>query len=238
MRLPLRVVVSALALLAASTFAVWSSTHGGDCSGVDPARDGGESLVPGGQPRPTPALAPGSASRRAPAAGGEAEAARHRGSEGEASATRGTAGVDPAPAQARRGWPTPRTAGGTRARRSEAGPAGGDPVVPERLAFRALWYLGVDAAAEATWQRAINDPNSPSGVRSDLIVDMTDEGYTDNERPMLADLPLIEARLSILERHAPYALDEGNRLAFAEAYHGLLAIWQRLAGRSREHEGR
>jgi hypothetical protein len=102
--------------------------------------------------------------------------------------------------------------------------------VPERLAFRALWYLGVDPAAEATWSRAINDPNMPEGVRSDLIVDMIDEGYSDNNHPGVQDLPLILARLQIIERHAPYAIDAVNRAAFAEIYRDLLELYIRIAG--------
>jgi hypothetical protein len=108
-----------------------------------------------------------------------------------------------------------------------------EPVVPTRLAFRALWYLGTDPEAETTWRRAINDPNTPPGVRSDLIVDMVDEGYTDNSHPTKADLPVIEARLGILERHAPYAMDEVNARAFAEAYRTLLELYIRLGGRPR-----
>ncbi len=109
----------------------------------------------------------------------------------------------------------------------------GEPSVPVRLAFRALWYLGTDPAAEVTWSRAINDANHPEGVRSDLIVDMIDEGYTDNDRPGLADLALIRRRLEILERYAPHAMDEINAQAFEEAYRTLLALYLRLGGEAR-----
>jgi hypothetical protein len=105
--------------------------------------------------------------------------------------------------------------------------------VPVRLAFRALWYLGVDPEAEKTWSRAINDPNMPPGVRSDLIVDMIDEGYTDNDHPTKADLPVIRARLEILERYAPYAMDRVNAEAFAEAYRTMLELYIRLGGEPR-----
>jgi hypothetical protein len=102
--------------------------------------------------------------------------------------------------------------------------------VSARLAFRALWYLGVDPEAERTWAQAINDPHHPEGVRSDLIADMVDEGYTDNDHPTKDDLPLIAARLDILERHAPFARDDVNRRAFEQAYKGLLATYVRLGG--------
>ena len=108
------------------------------------------------------------------------------------------------------------------------GKAAADPAVPVQVAFRALWYLGTDPAAEATWAAAINDPRLPDGVRSDLIIDMIDEGYTDNERPGAADLPLVRARLQILERHAPHAMDEVNHRAFEQAYREMLQLYQRL----------
>ena len=114
--------------------------------------------------------------------------------------------------------------------RATAGTKTAEPVVPERLAFRALWYLGVDPAAEATWSRAINDLTMPEGVRSDLIVDMIDEGYSDNSHPGKQDLPLILARLQIIERHAPYAIDAVNRRAFEEVYRDLLELYIRLGG--------
>jgi len=102
------------------------------------------------------------------------------------------------------------------------------PAVPVQVAFRALWYLGTDSAAEATWAAAINDPRLPEGVRSDLIIDMIDEGYTDNERPGAADLAVVRARLQILERHAPHAMDEINARAFEQAYREMLQLYQRL----------
>lgn len=130
-------------------------------------------------------------------------------------------------------WPI--AAASTHAAGSEA-PA--TPAVPVTLAFRALWYLGADPAAEVTWSRAINDPLLPAGVRSDLILDMIDEGYTDNSHPGPRDLPLILLRLQIIERHAPLAMDEVNRKAFAEIYRDLLDLYIRLGGDARRKEVR
>lgn len=113
---------------------------------------------------------------------------------------------------------------------SGAAAATGEPAVPVKVAFRALWYLGTDPGAEKTWSRAINDPNMPAEVRSDLIIDMIDEGYTDNDKPGKADLPVILARLGILERHAPNAMDEVNRKAFQDAYRHMLELYARLGG--------
>jgi hypothetical protein len=122
-------------------------------------------------------------------------------------------------------WPV-----GSGTRQAAVSAANAEPAVPVRLAFRALWYLGVDPEAEKTWTRAINDPNMPEEVRSDLIVDMIDEGYTDNNQPTKADLPVIFARLQILERHAPYAMDQVNARAFEKAYRSLLQLYIRLGG--------
>jgi hypothetical protein len=61
---------------------------------------------------------------------------------------------------------------------------------------------------------------------------MIDEGYTDNSHPGPADLPLIQRRLEILERHAPYAMDEVNRKAFEEAYQDMLKLYLRVSGQS------
>jgi len=107
------------------------------------------------------------------------------------------------------------------------------PAVPARIAFRALWYLGTDPAAETTWRRAIDDPAHPAGVRSDLIVDMIDEGYTDNDHPTQDDLPVILARLELIERYAPYAMDTVNAEAFEVAYRHLLDLYVRLGGAPR-----
>ncbi|MBK8975007.1 MAG: hypothetical protein IPM29_03705 [Planctomycetes bacterium] len=128
-------------------------------------------------------------------------------------------------------WPVTRVRQAAHA--TGATTANVEPEVPVRIAFRALWYLGVDPEAERTWSRAINDPNSPPGVRSDLIVDMVDEGYSDNSHPTAVDLPTILARLEILERHAPYAMDEVNRVAFENAYGSLLEMYRRLGGTQR-----
>jgi len=104
------------------------------------------------------------------------------------------------------------------------------PTVPVDLAFQALRYVGVDPAAEATWLAAINDPNTPPEARSDLIEDLNQEGYSDNDRPTAADLPLVRARLRLIEQLAADATDEVNAAAFAEAYKDLLAMYVRLGG--------
>jgi hypothetical protein len=94
--------------------------------------------------------------------------------------------------------------------------ASGTPRVSARLAFKALLYVGVDPEAEKTWMTAINDPKLPAGVRSDLIEDLNDEGYEDPSGNHITkrDLPLILARMEIIERLSPYAMDKVNADAF------------------------
>ncbi len=108
---------------------------------------------------------------------------------------------------------------------SESARATGEPGVAVELAFRALRYVGADPEAEKTWRRAIDDPRTPASARSDLIEDLNDEGYTDNSHPTDADLQLILARLELIERLAPHAIDEVNAAAFEEAYKDLLNMY-------------
>ena len=75
---------------------------------------------------------------------------------------------------------------------------------------------------------AIDDPGMPEEARSDLIEDLNEEGYTDDRRPRAADLPLILARLRLIERLAPHAMDDVNAAAFAEAYGDLIDMVVRL----------
>jgi hypothetical protein len=120
-----------------------------------------------------------------------------------------------------------RSVGG---RATTSGSSSGTPRVSARLAFKALLYVGVDPEAEKTWMQAINDPKLPAGVRSDLIEDLNDEGYEDPSGNQITkrDLPLILARMEIIERLAPYAMDKVNADAFEEAYKDLLNMYVRL----------
>lgn len=115
---------------------------------------------------------------------------------------------------------------------SRGAPAAAPAVTPE-IAFEALKLVGVDASAETTWRRAIDDPAMPADVRSDLIEDLNQEGFVDNSHPTKDDLPLILARLELIERLAPLAKDEVNAAAFEEAYKDLLAMYERLGGAPR-----
>jgi hypothetical protein len=109
-----------------------------------------------------------------------------------------------------------------------AEPAAQEPIVTESLARNAMLLVGKDPVAEAIWLRAINDPDMPKNARVDLIEDIADEGFSN---PMTkADLPLVEARLRLIERLTPLAMDEVNRVSFGEAYKDLIATLARLRG--------
>jgi len=51
---------------------------------------------------------------------------------------------------------------------------------------------------------------------------LNEDGLSDPDHPGPEDLPLILSRLRLIEEMAPYAMDEVNADAFAEAYKDLL----------------
>jgi hypothetical protein len=105
-----------------------------------------------------------------------------------------------------------------------------DPDAKENLGRQALSYVGADAEADGIWVWLINDPSLSPKVRQDLIEDLNENGFSDGNgrRPTVDDLPLIESRLLLIEEQAPFAMDEVNAAAFAEAYKDLANMWSRL----------
>jgi hypothetical protein len=92
------------------------------------------------------------------------------------------------------------------------------------LARVALSFVGADPEAEAYWYAAIDDPDLPPQERQDLIEDLNEDGLTDPRHPAAEDLPLILGRLLLIEALAPYARDEVNADAFAEAHKDLVGL--------------
>ncbi|MCA8950630.1 MAG: hypothetical protein KDE27_14095 [Planctomycetes bacterium] len=127
-------------------------------------------------------------------------------------------------------WPVTADAAKAAAAKTDAATTG-KQLVPTELAFEAMQYVGVDPEAEKLWLRAIQDPNMPAETRADLIEDLNEQGYHDNDHPDASDLPLILARLRLIERLLPEAKDEVNRAAFEEAYKDLLEMYVRLGGK-------
>lgn len=105
-----------------------------------------------------------------------------------------------------------------------------DPAAKEKLGRLALSYVGDDPFADEVWAWLINDPQLSAKVRQDLIEDLNENGFSEENgrRATVDDLPLIESRILLLEEHAQFAMDEVNAAAFAEAYKDLANMWWRL----------
>jgi len=88
----------------------------------------------------------------------------------------------------------------------------------------ALAKVGTDANAESTWREAINDPKLPADERQNLIEDLNEAGFANPDQPTTADLPLIQARLALIEELLPKAMDQVNADAFREARKDLLEM--------------
>ena len=120
------------------------------------------------------------------------------------SENRGLAAVEPSPAVAALSSPNPELV---------------DP-----WARIALKSVGLDEEATAYWLGAINDPGMPPDERKDLIEDLNEDGFADPEHPSIDELPLILARLALLEYVSPSPMDQVNDDAMAEAYKDLVAM--------------
>ena len=97
-------------------------------------------------------------------------------------------------------------------------------VVQDPLARVALSFVGTDPDANAYWISAINNPGLPPEERKDLIEDLNEDGFSDPDHPGPADAPLIAARIQLIEGLAPYALDQVDARAFAEAEKDLVGM--------------
>jgi hypothetical protein len=103
-----------------------------------------------------------------------------------------------------------------------------DDLDPILLARVALAYVGADPDAEAFWLGMINNPDVPAEERTDLIEDLNEQGFADPEHITAAELPLIEARIALIERIAPGAMDQTNADAFKEALKDLKEMQAKL----------
>ncbi len=103
-----------------------------------------------------------------------------------------------------------------------------EPIDPIELGRAALNQVGLDSDAEDMWLAIINDPSIDAEDRKDLIEDLNEEGFADPEHLTPADLPLIEARLALLEKLLPEPMDDTNAAAFAEARKDLLEMRNKL----------
>ncbi|HXI73386.1 MAG TPA: hypothetical protein VNN22_23845 [Verrucomicrobiae bacterium] len=102
------------------------------------------------------------------------------------------------------------------------------PDQKEPLARVALAYVGADAKADQFYQTAINDQNLSPDARRNLIEDLNQDGFPNTKNLTLADLPLIQKRIALIEELAPNALDQINARAFQEAYKDLIKMQNSL----------
>lgn len=102
------------------------------------------------------------------------------------------------------------------------------PALLDPLAREALALVGLEPEAEDYWFAAINDPTLPAHERQDLIEDLNEDGISDPDHPTLEDLPLILSRLELVELLGPYAMDQVNADAFAEAHKDLVNLFNQL----------
>ena len=104
-------------------------------------------------------------------------------------------------------------------------------VIDEPFAREALAYVGADPEAERVWVQAINDTaNLSPHDRQNLIEDLNETGFDDPDNLTPADLPLINARLDLIDALYQDAADDTNAVAFDEAYKDLLNMRARLMG--------
>jgi hypothetical protein len=99
--------------------------------------------------------------------------------------------------------------------------------IKDPMARVALYLVGSgDQDANAYWENAIFDPSLPSEERKDLIEDLNETGLATPKHPGPEDLPVILARLRLIEQIAPYSIDQVDADAFAEAYKDLVGMAQ------------
>jgi hypothetical protein len=87
-----------------------------------------------------------------------------------------------------------------------------------------LHLVGVDSHADELWLATINDPRVSAKERQNLIEDLNEAGLVDPKHPTEEDLPLIVARILLIESINESPLDQTNANAFLEVYKDLLNL--------------
>jgi hypothetical protein len=95
-------------------------------------------------------------------------------------------------------------------------------VVQDPLARDALGLVGIDPDAEQYWLAALTDANLPKSERQDLVDDLNEQGLPDPKHPTPEDLPVLLARLSMIEELA--AENIGPDLELKEPYDDLVNL--------------
>lgn len=104
----------------------------------------------------------------------------------------------------------------------------------EERARAALATVGLDDNAETAWLAAINNRNIPAETRAELIDALTEEGFSDPDEYTEDDLPLIAARLDLIERIDAQAIDETNANAFNRVHETLVNLTEQLMSDSQD----
>lgn len=105
----------------------------------------------------------------------------------------------------------------------------------EERARVALAEVGTDEDAETAWLAAINNRQISAETRAELILGLAEEGFSDPDEYTEDDLPLIAARLDLIERIGPEALDETNTNAFNRVHEALTELTEQLASDSQDN---
>jgi hypothetical protein len=99
--------------------------------------------------------------------------------------------------------------------------SGLNPADKEELAKIGLYYAGVNPQANAFLATAVNDQSLPLDVRSGLVKDLGQDGFNE-KNPGAADLPIIQARLGLIDASTAAGIDPTLQAAFLEAQKDLL----------------
>jgi hypothetical protein len=97
----------------------------------------------------------------------------------------------------------------------------GKKVIQDPIAREALALAGVDPYAEAYWFDALDNSALSQSERQDLVDDLNEEGLADPKHPTVDDLPLLLARVELLE---DAAATYGDRYEFQEPYDDLAQL--------------
>jgi hypothetical protein len=92
-----------------------------------------------------------------------------------------------------------------------------DPSKKEPLVRYALTFAGEDAKATEFWHKAITDPKFPHDQRRELIEDLNQDGFQNEDHPTARDAQLIAKRLALIERHWNEVDDPAIKDAWHEA---------------------
>jgi hypothetical protein len=94
----------------------------------------------------------------------------------------------------------------------------------ESLAKVGLYYAGVNQQANQFLDSAIRDESLPLDVRAGLVKDLGQDGINERNPSATVDLPIIDARLKMIQSYNGGADDPRLQAAFAEAQKDLLHL--------------